>query len=171
MGYKGTDLLKSNNSYVTDSYDDNRLISSLPIYQAIMAGNNINNFKDKTTAFGYVLSYDYSKYPNINNTIHMLPSAGDWGFIYEHLIEINKVLNLIGGTPISSGTNAYYWTSSQYSVDEAWCFNVRNSTGAPTLSITKNVKFIGGIDIIRRDKNEYKCKCRILSVFVINDNF
>lgn len=47
-----------------------------------------------------------------------LPSAGELFMIYAHLIEVNRCLDTIGGTPLNRET--WYWSSTEPNANGAW---------------------------------------------------
>ena len=47
-----------------------------------------------------------------------LPSFGELVMIWSHLVEINRLLSAIGGTPLN--TSQWYWSSTEYSASGAW---------------------------------------------------
>lgn len=47
-----------------------------------------------------------------------LPSAGELWMIWSHLIEINRIMTIIEGTPLNRGQ--WYWSSTESSAAYAW---------------------------------------------------
>lgn len=59
-----------------------------------------------------------------NNSGYWLPSTGEYGLMYKYIDDVNEILNTIGGTEISQEE---YWTSTQFSLDYAYSFNLENN--------------------------------------------
>lgn len=53
-----------------------------------------------------------------------LPSMGELVMIWAHIIEVNRVLSAIGGTPINM--YSLYWSSTEYSAKYAWHLGTYN---------------------------------------------
>lgn len=47
-----------------------------------------------------------------------LPSFGELFMVYSHLIEVNRCLDIIGGTPLNR--SSWYWSSTEYGGTTAW---------------------------------------------------
>lgn len=50
-----------------------------------------------------------------------LPSSGELWIIWSHLLEINRVMSIIGGTELNRGQ--WYWSSTEGSAASAWGLN------------------------------------------------
>jgi hypothetical protein len=50
-----------------------------------------------------------------------LPSGGELWMIWSHLLEVNRILAQIGGTPLNR--SQWYWSSTEYSAAGAWRLN------------------------------------------------
>lgn len=47
-----------------------------------------------------------------------LPSGGELWMIWSHLLEINRIMSIIGGAELNRGQ--WYWSSTEYSATGAW---------------------------------------------------
>ena len=53
-----------------------------------------------------------------------LPSSGELWMIWSHLLEINRIMSVIGGTELNRGQ--WYWSSTENSATSAWLLNFFN---------------------------------------------
>jgi hypothetical protein len=47
-----------------------------------------------------------------------LPSSGELWMIWSHLLEINRIMSIIGGTELNR--SQWYWSSTEHSATNAW---------------------------------------------------
>ena len=67
---------------------------------------------------GYYPSNVESNDGNFGAGCWWLPSGGELWMIWSHLLEINRVMSIIGGTELNRGQ--WYWSSTEYSAAPAW---------------------------------------------------
>jgi hypothetical protein len=79
-------------------------------------GNSNDGYRDGTAAG------DCAAYTFPNGKTGYLGAAGEWQVARQNKEDLNSALTLIGGTTMTEG---YYWTSTEYSSDDAWfqCFD------------------------------------------------
>lgn len=50
-----------------------------------------------------------------------LPAMGQLRILYGNIVEVNAGLAVVGGTQFATNSNWWYWSSTEYSANYAWC--------------------------------------------------
>lgn len=58
-----------------------------------------------------------------------LPAAGQIRYLYGYIPEINRSLDVVGGTPIILSTDWWLWASTECNSNEAWDINSQGNEG------------------------------------------
>lgn len=72
---------------------------------------------EASEAANYCRSYTF-----LNGKKGYLGSCGEWTEVRDNKSEIDACMSLIGGVPLE--TDDYYWTSTQYSLNNAWTWDL-----------------------------------------------
>ena len=59
-----------------------------------------------------------------NGTLGHLGACGEWKLVQNSISAINTLMSAINGTELETRSGSYYWSSTQYSKEEAWAWSL-----------------------------------------------
>lgn len=115
------------------------IITSTPISTAVLDFDGENNttkiieqlsgYTDSSSITGAPAAEACAAYVFPNGKLGYLGSLGQWQAVYNNKDVVNSAISLIGGSTFSTNE---YWTSTQCSTRNSWCFRFRYGSGTGT---------------------------------------
>lgn len=89
----------------------------------------LSGYTDSSSIAGAPASEACAAYVFPNGKLGYLGSLGQWQAVYNNKDAVNSAISLIGGSTFSTNE---YWTSTQHSTTNSWCFRFRYGSGTGT---------------------------------------